>query len=72
MKRVESHVWCTRASVIGEASTITAFLLVKVAVPCRLGTYRNGVVEYRFDPSDPWTLAWRAAYIKHDGWPMSV
>jgi hypothetical protein len=61
MKRVESHVWRTRASVIGEASTITGFLLVKVAVPCRLGTYRtNGVVKYRFDPSDPWTLAWRA------------
>jgi hypothetical protein len=61
VKRVEPHVWRTRASAIGVTSVVTSYFLIRVAAPCRLGTYRtNGVVEYRFDPSDPWTLAWRA------------
>ena len=61
VKRVEPHVWRTRASAIRVTSVVTSYFLIRVAAPCRLGTYRtNGVVEYRFDPSDPWTLAWRA------------
>jgi hypothetical protein len=50
-------VWRHVATAIGETPYVTSYYLVKVASPCRPGTYRTkGAVRYRFDTSDPWTI----------------
>jgi hypothetical protein len=50
-------LWRRRASAIGETPVLASPFNVQVAAPCRHGRHRSdGVVKYRFDTSDPWTL----------------
>ena len=59
--RANEGIWRNRAIAVGEASVTTEYFLVKTVAGCKRGRHRtHGVLKYRFNISEPWTLAWRA------------